>query len=128
MKRRMKKILTLLWIFSSLYCFAQPAAHVDKKSKEFLILTGTKGDYRMFGYQYPNITTKTMICFSSNANDVRDNFSKCPLGSYFDTGKMKEGDRILYLGPTGSFGKFSFIAGNGKKTIFYFPKSDYAFK
>jgi hypothetical protein len=124
----MKKILFPLLLIASMQATGQTPARVDKKSKEFIILSGSKGDYRMFGYQYPNVTTKAMICFSSNANDVRDNFSKCPLGSYFSTGEMKEGDRIVYMSPVGSFGKFNFIAGNGKKTLFYLSKKDYLMK
>jgi hypothetical protein len=69
-----------------------------------------------------------MICFSSHAGDVAANYNGCPLGSYFDTGKMKVGDKISYLGSIGSFGKMNFISGSGKKTIFYLPKSSFAIK
>jgi hypothetical protein len=59
---------------------------------------------------------------------VSDNLNKCPLGSYFDTILMKEGDRIVYLGMVGNFAKMSYIAGNGKKTLFYFPKGSFVIK
>src|SRR5580700_10422039 len=84
-------------------------AHVDKKSKEFFVISNLKAEYEIFGYQYPNITTKKMICFSSYTYDVADNLNKCPLGSYFDSGRMKEGDRISYLGKAGSFSKMMFV-------------------
>ena len=80
---------------------AQVIGKVDKKSKEFVVPANQKIDYRVFGFQFANNTTQKMICFSSRVADVKDNFNKCPLGSYFDTNEMKEGDRIVYLGPVG---------------------------
>ena len=69
-----------------------------------------------------------MICFSTYSGDVRDNYYKCPLGSYFDTSLMREGDKIVYIGPAGSFGKMSYISGDGKKIIFYLSKSGYVIR
>ncbi len=106
----------------------QTAAKVDKKTKEFIIPSDTKAEFRFYGYQYPNETTKKMICFSSNRYDVAANIANCPLGSYFNTGGMKEGDRIIYLGKVGNYGKMNYIAGSGKKTIFYMPKTAYTIK
>ncbi len=39
---------------------------------------------------------------------------------------MREGDKIIFLGMVGNFGKMNFIAGDGKKTVFYLPKSNFA--
>jgi hypothetical protein len=102
---------------------AQAVGRVDKKTKEFSVAANLKTEYQVFGYQYANNSTKKMICFSSHITDVRDNYSKCPLGSYFDTDKLKVGDRIVYLGSIGGFAKLNFISGAGTKTIFYLPKS-----
>lgn len=133
----MNRIFSLiLFVFISSACVAQTVsqagaltvAHVDKKTKEFFVTSNPKAEYKIFGYQYPNITTKKMICFSSYTYDVADNLNKCPLGSYFDSGRMKEGDRILYTGKAGSFSKMTFISGSGKKTIFYFPKGSFTIK
>jgi hypothetical protein len=109
---------------------SQMKAQIDKKSKEFTINSGSdpKAEYKIFGYQYPNATTKLMICFSSYTYDVTENVNKCPLGAYFDSGRMKEGDRIIYLGDVGNFGKMSFNSANGKKTLFYVPKSSFVVK
>jgi hypothetical protein len=106
----------------------QVIGHIDKKTKEFYIASGQKQDYNVFGYQYANNTTRKMICFSSHVTDVKDNYNGCPLGAYFDTGQMKTGDKIVYLGGVGSFGKMDFISGNGTKTIFYLPKSGFRIK
>jgi len=107
---------------------ALTVAHVDKKTKEFFVTSNPKAEYKIFGYEYPNITTRKMVCFSSYTYDVGDNLNNCPLGSYFDSGKMKEGDRITYVGKAGSFSKMMFTSGSGKKTIFYFPKGSFTIK
>ncbi len=117
-----------LLLLMSFTAVAQTTAHVDKKTKEFLILSNSKTDFRIIGYQFPNVSTKKMICFSSYSGDVRDNFYKCPLGSYFDTGLLREGDRIIYLGPAGSFAKMSYVSAQGKKTIFYIPKTSFTIR
>ena len=129
----MKKILTFfLFLGISSAALSQNAAttvaHVDKKTKEFFVTSNPKAEYKIFGYEYPNITTKKMVCFSSYTYDVGDNLNKCPLGSYFDSGKMKEGDRITYIGKAGSFSKMMYTSGSGKKTIFYFPKGSFTLK
>jgi hypothetical protein len=59
---------------------------------------------------------------------MQDNVSKCLLGSYFDTDKMKVGDKIYYLGVAGSFAKMNYVTGGGKKILFYLPKSSFAIK
>jgi len=112
----------------SLSSLAQPIGHVDKKTKEFYIHPDLKIDYQVFGYQVANNTSQKMICFSSHMGDVKDNYNRCPLGSYLDTGKMKPGDKILYLSNVGNFGKMVFVSGSGKRTIFYLPKSSFALK
>ena len=123
-----KLISILLLLLVSFTASSQIIGRVDKKTKEFFVATNPKGEYRVFGYEYPNETTRKMICFSSRTADVHDNFNKCPLGSYFDSGSMKEGDRIVYLGGVGTYGKMNFISGSGKKTIFYLPKTSFSIK
>ncbi len=114
----------------SVHGYSQLKAQIDKKSKEFTINSGSdpKAEYKIFGYQYPNPSTKLMICFSSYQYDVTENVNKCPLGAYFDSGRMKEGDRIVYLGNVGAFGKMNFISANGTKTLFYVPKTNFVIK
>jgi hypothetical protein len=125
----MKKIflvISLLTVFVTVN--GQTIAKVDKKTKEFYIPANSKVQFRIFGYEFPNVSTRKMICFSSYTGDVGANMYNCPLGSYFDTGIMREGDKIIYLGPAGSFSKMNYITGAGKKTIFYFPKGTFLLK
>jgi hypothetical protein len=118
-------VFILLLLISS-GCFAQVGT-VDRKTKEFTIAANQKVDFTLYGYQFANATTQKLICFSSNQDVVRAN-SNDKLGSYFDTYSMPPGDKIIYLGVAGAFGKMNYISGNGVKMIFYLPKTSYAIK
>ncbi|HMH24691.1 MAG TPA: hypothetical protein VK563_23105 [Puia sp.] len=123
----MNKILSLiLFLLLASSAIGQAIGNVDKKTKEFSVPSELKFEYTVFGYEFANNTTRKMICFSSNVNSVRG--STCPLGAYFDTDKMKSGDKILYLAPAGPFARMSFVAAGGKKTLFYLPKSSLKIK
>jgi hypothetical protein len=123
----MNKILSLiLFLLVASSAIGQVMGRVDKKTKEFSVPSDLTIEYTIFGYEFANNTTRKMICFSSNVNSVRG--GTCPLGSYFDTDKMKPGDKIFYLGPAGPFAKMSFVSGSGKKTLFYLPKSSFTIK
>jgi hypothetical protein len=125
----MNKILTIaLLVLVTSGALAQVVGRVDKKTKEFTVAADQKVEYRVYGYQFANTSTRKMICFSSNTNDVRANFAQCPLGAYFDTDKLHPGDKILYLGPVGPFAKMSFNTGGGTKTLFYLPKTCFVIK
>jgi hypothetical protein len=106
---------------------AQTVGRVDRRSKGFFIPPDQQTNYLVFGYQFPNTTTRKMICFSSKADNLRANY-QCPLGAYFDTGQMNPGDKILFLGIAGPYGKMAFVAGSGKTTVFYLPKSSFTIK
>ena len=123
---KLLSIILLLLVTSG--AIGQVIGRVDKRTKQFTVAPDQKIEYRVFGYQYPSASTKKMICFSSNANDVGDNYNKCTLGSYYDTDKMKTGDKILFLGAVGTFAKMNFVTGNGVATIFYLPKSSFTIK
>ena len=106
---------------------ANIVGRVDKRTKGFFIPSDQPGTYLIYGYQFANATTQKMICFSNSADINRANY-RCPLGAYFDTGKMGPGDAILFLGFAGTFGKMVFVAGSGKKTIFYIPKTSFTIR
>jgi len=103
-------------------------AKIDAKTKEFIIPSDTKSEFRFYGFQFPNESTKKMICFSSNRYDVAANIANCPLGSYYNTGGLNLGSRIVYLGKVGNYGKMNFIDGAGKKTIIYIQNSNFTIK
>jgi hypothetical protein len=124
----MNKILAFIaLLLISSQCFSQIVGRVDRKTKEFTIAANQKLDYVVFGYQFANASTQKLICFATNQDVVRANSNE-KLGSYFDTYRMPPGDKIIFLGIAGTFGKMSYISGSGVKTIFYLPKVNYAIK
>jgi hypothetical protein len=125
----MTKILTFILLLAiSSTAIAQTIGRVNKKTKEFTIAPDQKANYTVFGYQYPNNTTKQLICFSSSENMVREESGKCMLGAYFDTDRLKVGDKILYVGVAGSFARMKYVTGTGKSMFFYMPKSSFVIK
>jgi len=120
-----KTLPLILFMFFATGAIGQVIGRVDKRTKEFYIHTDLAMPYRVFGYQLANAQSRKMICFSSRAQDVASNSSSCLLGAYFDTGKLNTGDKIVYLGRYGTFGKMKYISRKGKKTIFYLPKSSF---
>ena len=125
----MNKILSfILFLLVTSNAIGQVIGRVNKKTKEFTVAADQKINYTVYGYQYANNTTKKLICFSSSENVIRMEAGNCLLGAYFDTDRMKVGDKIRYLGVAGSFGRMSFITGTGNSMIFYLPKSSFAIK
>jgi hypothetical protein len=120
-------ITALLLIFMSAVA-AQTVGRVFKKTKQFYVPANIKDNYRFFGYEFPSNSARKLICFSSYRADVNDNYNKCLLGSYYDTGRMKPGDNITFIGEAHGFGKMLYVSAAGKKMIFYLPKSNYTIK
>jgi hypothetical protein len=118
-------IVSLLLLSSG--SFAQVIGKVDRKTKEFSIAAGQKVNYMVFGYQVASATAPKMICFASSEDVTRAN-QNLPLGAYFDTDRLRPGDRITFLGIAGTFGKMSFTTGAGKTVLFYLPRSSYVIK
>src|SRR5215813_4767279 len=113
----MTKIITsLLFLFITVNSIGQIIGAVDRRTKEFTVAAHQKIDYQYFGYQLAVNTSRKMICFSSHEGDVRSNYSQCPLGSFFDTNALPQGDKIIYLGPIGPFAKMNYVTYDGKKT------------
>src|SRR6186713_720966 len=108
----MKQALTLMLILLvTSSAIGQTIGIVDKKTKEFYIPADQKISYTVFGYRYANITTQKMICFASDVNVMMANNNTCALGSFFDTDKFKAGDKIMYQGTVGTFGKMIYVTG-----------------
>jgi len=123
-----KVLFSILLILITSAVAAQAIGHVVKKTKEFYIPSDLKVEYRFFGYEMPNTSSQKMICFSSYRGDVNDNYTKCPLGSYYDTGRMHPGDKISLIKEVNGFGRMLYVSAKGKKSIFYIQKSNYQVK
>lgn len=122
-----KPFLLIAFLLFATGSFAQVIGRVDRKTKEFTIAANQKVDYIVYGYQFANATTQRLICFASNQDVVRANVND-KLGAYFDTFSMPAGDKIMYLGVAGTFGKMSFMTGGGAKITFYLPRSSFTIK
>lgn len=124
----MNKILSLaaLLLVSAL-ALGQTKGWVDRQTKEFHLVANMKKDHRIFGYRDPNTHSPKMIFFSIFTADVDGNPNNCPLGSYYDTSGLKEGDSIVFVNFTGDFAKMNYITAKGKKTIFYFQRNSFRF-
>lgn len=124
----MHKLLVFsLVLFVSSGCFAQVVGKVDRKTKEFSIAANQKTDFIIYGYQYPNETTKRVICFATSNDVVRAN-ANCKLGAYYDTDALNPGDRIVYLGIAGKFARMNFISRSRPGGVFYIPRSCFVIK
>jgi hypothetical protein len=123
-----KFFITVVLLISMSAASAQAVGSVFKKTKQFYVPSGIKDDYRFFGYEFPSNNARKLICFSSHRADVNDNYNKCPLGSYYDTNRMKPGDNISFIGEVRGFGKMLYVSAAGKKMIFYLQKSNYTIK
>jgi hypothetical protein len=131
----MNKVLFAIFLLFSGYASnsqtrmaATPICRVDKKSKELFVLPDPKTEFRIYGYEYPKPDSRKMICFSSRAEDVRGNYAKCPLGSYFDSNRLPVGDKIKWVANSGNYARMIYTSSKAKRTIFYLPKNSIALK
>jgi len=129
-----KMLFAIFLFFSYSLSYSQagkgtsPVCRIDKSSKELIVLPDSKTDFRIYGYEYPKPDSRKMICFSSHAEDVRGNYAKCPLGSYFDSNRLPVGDRIKWVANAGSYARMLYTSSKAKRTIFYLPRNSIALK
>ena len=109
----------LLCCFTVLATTAQTKAHINRKTKDFDLIASMRLDHKIFGYELPSVNSKKMILFSVFTKDVKGNPNKCPLGSYYQTLDLNEGDKIMYVSATADFVKLNYIDSVNKTTIFY---------
>lgn len=114
-------ILLFCLFFSEIILHAQ--AFVYKKTKNFFVVGNIRNDYRVFGYSSPDATSKKLILFSIFTKEVEGNPYKCPLGSYYETAGMKEGDKIILISIAKTFIKLKYITAYNNATIFYIKRN-----
>lgn len=118
----MAKYLFLPALLLSMASFGQTKGYIDKKTKEFWLTANIRADHKIFGYSSPSVSSKKLILFSVFTSDVKDNPYQCPLGAYYQTSDLKNGDKIIYKAAAGKFYKMEFIPPTGASTYFYFEK------
>ena len=78
-------------------------------------------DHRIFGYAKPDIKSERLLLLSVFTDDVENNPFGCKLGSYYDTGRMKE-LTLKYISATGNFIKAIATDKTKNSTTIYFEK------
>jgi len=120
----MKKSLVFITaLLLSLHLFAQTKGYIDKDTKLFNVVSNIRQDHQMFGYAKPNVKSPKLICISVFTKDVKDNKYHCPLGAYYDTSGLPDGDNIYFVMLVNSFAKMKYVSAAKKETIFYIKKS-----
>lgn len=121
----MKKTLFILLITFLAFnpkCEAQAKAFILKQTGEFHLNSDTNNEFTVFGYSNADTKSKKMILFSVFTNLVENNPSKCPLGSYYNTGGMNPGDRIIFSKIVGAYVKLNFVTATKRIIPFYMKK------
>ena len=98
---------------------AQTKGYADRSTKEFFLTGNIKYDDKIFGYTSPDTNSKKLILFSVFTNDVKDNPYKCPLGAYYETSNLKDGDKIEFVSVTKSFINLKYISSDKTIANFY---------
>jgi hypothetical protein len=87
-----------------------------------MLTANIRQDHKFFGYDSVSAKAKKLILFSVFTSDVKDNPNHCPLGAYYQTSDLKEGDKIVFVSLQSSFVKLNYIAADKKITTFYVLK------
>lgn len=120
-----KNVVFMLLLMLSVQVFAQKTnkGFIDKDTKLFSLVANIRQDHLIIGYAQPDITTQKLICISVFTSDVEHNKYKCPLGAYYQTSDLPEGDNIYFMNVIGQFAKMRYVNSVKKETIFYIKKS-----
>jgi len=108
-------------VFAACAATAQTKGYVDKRTSVFGLTANMREDHRIFGYSRPDTTAQKLILFSIFTTDVKGNPYRCPLGSYYETSGLPDGDRIKAVSRKGRFVQLQYIPANAATppTTFY---------
>ena len=126
----MKAILLSISFFllTATACYPQTKAYVDKKTKEFYLVANIRQDHKFFGYSAPDTHSKKLILFSIFTSDVKDNPHKMPLGAYYGTNDLKQGDTISFVSEVGGFVKLNYASPGKPSVPFYVKRTNIVFE
>ena len=118
----MKKLVLALFLLLAARgaAQAQTKAYINRETKAFTLVANMREDHRIYGYSAASLRAKKLLLFSIFTSDVKGNPHHLPLGAYYDTHGLKEGDQIKFVsdGPVG-FVKLSFVSAGRGATPFY---------
>ena len=118
----MKKLVLALFLLLATRgaARAQTKAFINKETKSFMLVANMREDHQIYGYSSASLRSKKLLLFSIFTSDVKGNPHRLPLGAYYETSGLKEGDQINFVsdGPAG-FVKLSFVSAGHGATPFY---------
>jgi hypothetical protein len=85
-------------------------------------------DHKMFGYAAADTAARKLILFSIFTSDVKGNPYRCPLGAYYETSGLPQGDHIVFAGEKAGFVKLVYTDARQKATPFYLRRRFVAFR
>jgi len=96
-------------------------ALVSKSDSSIGLTANMKLDYRIFGYEKPDTTSRKMILISIFTSDVEGNPFKCPFGSYYQTSDMTDME-IKYVSIEDKFIKANVLKNSVLQETVYIDK------
>lgn len=96
-------------------------ATISKSDSTIWLTADMKLDYRIFGYDKPDITSRKMILLSIFTSDVKGNPFKCPFGSYYQSIDMTDME-LKYISTVGNFIKVNILKNGAIQGIVYIDK------
>jgi hypothetical protein len=98
-------------------------AEINASDSSIWIRGDIKRDYRIFGYEQPNIKSKPLILFSAFTRDVDSNPYKCMYGAFYSTSDLAFEDvRIKFKGFRRKFVKAHLVIEGKVVDTFYFER------
>ena len=92
---------------------------VTKETGGMWLTANIRLDWRIFGYNKPDSTSKKMMLLSVFTSDVEGNPYNCPYGSYYETGDHID---LKYIATEGAFIKANIITTDSQKGTVYIDK------
>lgn len=77
-------------------------AMINLSDSSLNVYENVRADYRIFGYEKPDTSSRKMILFSVFTSDVKNNPYRCKFGAYYSSGAMHN-TKIKYIKKTGAF-------------------------
>jgi len=96
-------------------------AYVSKDDSSISLTGNIRLDYRIFGYEKPDTSSKKQILFSVFTDDVEGNPFNCTYGAYYQTSDMNDME-IKYISTDGQFVKANILKGRGPQAIIFIDK------
>jgi hypothetical protein len=94
---------------------------ISKKDNSINLYQHKEKEFRIFGFEKANKSSKKMILFSIWTFDVENNPCNCALGSYYTIGNENEVD-LKFIRKSGSFIEAAVIKDDKQIATVYFEK------